>query len=47
MVMRKFFASYPASLAAPSILVTNKLVDIPAEQTNKNFVSFLTLPSHL
>ena len=42
----KIFASYPASLAAPSILVTNKLVDIPAEQTNKICFIFNT-PSHL
>ena len=31
---------------APSILVTNKLVDIPAEQTNKICFIFNT-PSHL
>ena len=38
----KIFASTPCSLAAASILVTNKLVDIPAEHTNKIVFIFFT-----
>ena len=38
----KILHSTPASLAAASIFVTNKLVDIPAEHTNKIVFIFIT-----